>query len=91
MEVQGPGGVSGPNRIEPQRIAPGRAEKTDVGGMVGDRAEISEEAQLLARLAEVPDVRMEKVEELRELITTGRYESREKIEKAVDRLLEELS
>ncbi len=91
MEVQGPGGVSGPNRIEPQRIAPGRAEKTDVGGRVGDRAEISEEAQLLARLAEVPDVRMEKVEELRELITTGRYESREKIEKAVDRLLEELS
>ncbi len=90
MEVQGPGGVAGPNRIEPQRIAPQRAEKTDLGGKVGDRVEISEEAQLLARLAEVPDIRMDKVEELRELITTGRYESREKIEKAVDRLLEEL-
>lgn len=90
MEVQGPGGVSGPHRIEPQRIAPQRAEKADLGAKVGDRAEISEEAQLLARLAEVPDIRMEKVEELKELITTGRYESREKIEKAVERLLEEL-
>ncbi len=90
MEVQGPGGVAGPNRIETPRIAAQRAEKADLGGTVGDRVEISEEAQLLARLAEVPDIRMDKVEELKELITTGRYESREKIEKAVDRLLEEL-
>ncbi len=89
MEVQGPGGVAGPNRIDTPRIASQRAEKTDLGA-VGDRVVISEEAQLLARLAEVPDIRMDKVEELRELITTGRYESREKIEKAVDRLLEEL-
>ncbi len=90
MEVQGPGGVAGPNRIDTPRIAPQRAEKTELGGKVGDRVVISEEAQLLARLAEVPDIRMEKVAELKELITTGRYESREKIEKAVDRLLEEL-
>lgn len=90
MEVQGPGGISGPNRIEPQRIAPQRAERADLGSKIGDRAEISEEAQLLARLAEVPDIRMDKVEELKELIATGRYESKEKIEKAVERLLEEL-
>ncbi len=90
MEIQGPGGVSGPHRIEPQRITSQRAEKTDPGGRVGDRAEISEEAQLLSRLAEVPEIRMEKIEELKEMIAAGRYESREKIEKAVERLLEEL-
>ncbi len=90
MEIQGPSGISGPNRIEPQKISAARAEKTELSAAVGDRAEISETAQLLSRLAEVPDIRMEKVEELRQIISTGRYESLEKIEKAVERLMEEL-
>ncbi len=90
MEVQGPGGVSGPNRIEPQRISAQRAERTEVGARIGDRAEISEAARLLSQLGDVPDVRMEKVGPLKELIAAGNYETPQRIEAAVERLLEEL-
>jgi len=90
MDVQGPGGISGPNRIDPQRVSSSRAEKTDLSQSITDRAEISEAAQLLNKLAEVPEIRMEKIEELKELITTGRYETKEKVERAVEKLMEEL-
>ena len=90
MDIQGAGGISGPNRIEPQKVSPGRTETADLGNKIGDRAEISETARLLSQLAEVPEVRMEKVEELKELIASGQYESKEKIEQAVERLMDEL-
>ena len=90
MDIQGPGGVSGPSRIEPQRVTPQRAEGADSHPSVGDRAEISDQARLLNKLAEVPAVRTDRVHELRELIASGNYESPERIEKAVEKLLEEL-
>lgn len=90
MEIQGPGGVSGPNRIEPQRIQPQRAEATDVGAHIGDTAEISDHARLLDRLAEVPDIRMDRVDALRDQIAAGEYETPERIKQAVAKLLEEL-
>jgi negative regulator of flagellin synthesis FlgM len=90
MEVHGPGGVGGPNRIDLHRIQPQPPAELQGNGQIGDRAEISDIARLMNQLAEVPDVRMDRVEELRTLIETGRYETPEKIEKAVERLLEEL-
>ena len=90
MEVNGPGGVSGPNRIDLHRIQAQRPTEIEGNAQVGDRAEISEIARLMNKLAEVPDVRTDRVQELRELISTGRYETPDKIEKAVDRILEEL-
>jgi len=90
MEIHGPGGVSGANRIELHRIQAEKAADAASSGRVGDRAEISEEARLLNKLAEVPDIRLDKVSELRELIASGRYETAERIEKTVDKLLEEL-
>ena len=91
MEIQGAGGVAGPNRVEPNRVTPQRTEATDARTSIGDRAEISEEARLLNKLSEVPDVRMDRVEELRKEIAAGNYETPERIEQAVDRLLEELA
>ena len=90
MEIQGPGGVSGPNRIEPQRLIPPRTDGLDGGAKVGDSAEISELARLLNKLSEVPEIRLDRVRELRELIASGQYETLERIEKAVEKLLEEL-
>ena len=90
MEVHGPGGVSGPGRIDLHRIAAQSPTEIQVNGQVGDRAEISEVARLLNKLSEVPDVRMNRVAELKELIGNGRFETPERIEKAVDRILEEL-
>jgi len=90
MEIQGPGGVSGPNRIDLHRIHAQRPSDVPANHPVRDRAEISEEARLLNKLAEVPDVRMDRVAELREMIASGRYETPERIAKAVEKILEEI-
>jgi anti-sigma28 factor (negative regulator of flagellin synthesis) len=90
MEVQGPGGVSGPNRIEPQQVpardSVGASELTSAG----DRVEISEHAKLLEKLSEIPSMRTEKIEELRRLIEAGEFETPERLAGAVDKLMEEL-
>lgn len=90
MEIHGPGGVSGPNRIDLHRVNLHRANEADASRQVRDRAEISEEARLLAKLAEVPDIRVDKVNELRDLIASGRYETAERIQKTAERILDEL-
>ncbi len=90
MEIHGPGGVSGPNRVDLHRVNAQRPSELDASKQVRDRAEISEEARLLSKLAEVPDVRVDRVSELKQLIASGRYETAERIEKTVERILEEL-
>lgn len=92
MEVHGPGGIGGPGRIEFHRIQPQpSAESVNaVPDKIGDRLEISEVARLLDKLASVPDIRMDRVAELRALILSGQYETPEKIARTVEKILEEL-
>lgn len=56
----------------------------------GDRVEISELALFLSKLAELPEDRARKVVEVRSEIARGAYETPEKLNVALDRLLEEL-
>lgn len=92
MEVHGPGGIGGPGRIEFHRIQPqSAADPTPVvQGPVGDRVEISEVSRLIDKLAEVPDIRMDRVQELRALIQADRFETPERIAGAVEKILEEI-
>ncbi|MEM9409914.1 MAG: flagellar biosynthesis anti-sigma factor FlgM [Planctomycetota bacterium] len=53
-----------------------------------DQLDISAEAQALQNS---PGIRSEKVAELKEQIATGRYETPEKIDVAVERLLDEIA
>ncbi|MHC4910692.1 MAG: flagellar biosynthesis anti-sigma factor FlgM [Planctomycetota bacterium] len=53
--------------------------------------ELSEHARLLDRLRQVPDVRTDRVAEIREQIESGRYETEERLTVAIDRLIDDLS
>jgi len=55
-----------------------------------DKVELSRSAQLLSKLAELPDVRMDVVNRVKGEIAKGGYESDAKIEAALDRLAEDL-
>lgn len=55
-----------------------------------DRVELSPVAMFASRIRGTPEIRHEKVAELRQLINSNRYESPQKFEKAVERFLEEL-
>ena len=89
MEVNGPGNVQGPDPIHRKHISAAYAKSA--GGVSRiDCADISDVARLKALLKDVPDIRLEKVERIRAAIADGTYETPEKIDTVIDRLLEEL-
>ena len=55
-----------------------------------DRVELSDHARFLDQLRHLPDVRQEHIEQIRQAIADGTYETPEKIEIALGRLLEDL-
>ncbi len=55
-----------------------------------DTVELSTHARLLERLLQLPDVRQELVQRVRQAIADGSYETEEKLGTAVERLLEEI-
>ena len=80
----------GVSPVRPNR-PPATAEAQPTSQKAEDQVEISEVAQLLVKLSELPEVHEDKVQELREAIARGDYETPDKIEVAVDRILEELA
>jgi len=55
-----------------------------------DTVEISLQARIANRLAEIPPVRTELVARIKAEIAAGTYETSEKLDTAIDRLMEEL-
>lgn len=56
-----------------------------------DRVELSDIARFKDRLRELPDVRVDRVEQIRQAIVDGSYESEAKLDVAIQRLLEDLA
>jgi negative regulator of flagellin synthesis FlgM len=56
----------------------------------GDELQISEAGQLASRLADIPEIRADRVQALREAIQNGTYETDAKLNVALDRLLDEI-
>ena len=92
MEVYGAGGTSGPQPIYPRLSAFGvDAGQTVQAGTPRDHVEISPLGQMLDGISRLPEIRHEKVEEIRRQIASGVYETSAKLETALDRMLDELS
>lgn len=92
MEIRGPGGVDGPGPVTPVERRTGPAEP--VRGPANppvDEVQISELAHLKALLAKVPEVRQDKVDQVRAEIEAGTYETPAKIDETIERLLDELA
>ncbi len=56
----------------------------------GDVVEISTAARLAAKISEVPEVRWDLVEKVKSEIEAGTYETPERLEIAVNRIMEDL-
>lgn len=85
--IYGTGGVN-PMRSDPH-VTPGGSKPAN--GTGHDEVEFSDAARLLSRMSEVPAIRTEKVESVRQAILRGGYETPDKIDVVVDRLLKELN
>jgi negative regulator of flagellin synthesis FlgM len=92
VEIHGAGGTQGPQPIYP-RLA---AFSVEAGGTVQagaprDQVEISPLGRMLDGIGQLPEIRHEKVDAIRQQIASGIYETPEKLDVAMDRLLDELS
>ena len=56
----------------------------------GDQVSVSSEAKLLSALSQIPDVRQEKVDEIKKAIKDGSYLTDEKLSAALDSLIQDL-
>ena len=83
--VHGPQSIQGPNRT--QAPQPTQAKRSAAGV---DQLDISPKAQMLSQVRDIPDIRTDRVAEIRAAIESGAYETEEKLEVALDRLLDEI-
>lgn len=78
-----------PNAVEAANpVLPSSAPSETFG--ISDVVEISAAAKLAAKVAEIPDVRVQLVETVKAEIAAGVYETPERLDIAVARLTEEL-
>ena len=91
MQINGPAHVHGAQQVgAPHRAAsPQQAAPKDSPTAV-DQLDISHEAELASRLHDVPEVRADRVAEIRAQIEAGVYETDDKLGTAVSRLLDEI-
>ena len=105
MDIGGPSGIGGPGHIEPQRKI-NKAAETEKASDVqasrsADKVEISDQAKqtsgtsqvehLKELMNDIPDIRADKVAQIRAEIEAGTFETEDRINGAIDRLLDELA
>jgi negative regulator of flagellin synthesis FlgM len=94
MQVYGPTHLHGPQAISPPHTARASSPASpaaEVGSSpIQDEVQISDAARLIEQTQQVPDVRQDRVDAIRAQIAQGTYETPEKLDVAVSRLLDEI-
>jgi anti-sigma28 factor (negative regulator of flagellin synthesis) len=92
MQVHGPSQVHGAQAIRgPHSTSSVESSAAPGLSATSDRLDISEAGQIASRMAEIPDIRAERVESIRASILDGTYETDDKLNSAVDQLLDEIA
>ena len=92
MQIHGPTHVHGPQPINAPHRTQAPQPAAQSGYVTGaDQLDISREADMVSRVREIPDIRADRVAEIRAAIEAGTYETAEKLDIAVGRLLDEIS
>ncbi len=92
MEVSGPGSVGGGSPIRPTELRPTQDVTATAPGltMPQDEVHISDAARMLERLSHDPSIRADRLAQIQAEIASGTYETTDKLEMAVERLLREI-
>ena len=91
MHIYGPAHLHGPQPLGPPHSsrASQPAARAD-SGPIKDELEISEAARLTEQAQQVPEVRQARINSIRAQIAEGTYETPEKLDVAIERLLDEI-
>ena len=91
MQVHGPTHLHGPQAIGAPHAARPAQPPSDVNTpAVGDEVQISDAAKLIEKMQQIPDIRQDRVASIRAQIAQGAYETPERLDAAVSRLLDEI-
>lgn len=92
MQIYGPSQIHGAQPLAgPHAARPAQSCSTSPAGQTSDRLELSAAGQIAGRLAEIPDIRADRVAEIRAALADGTYETADKLDVALDRLLDEIA
>jgi negative regulator of flagellin synthesis FlgM len=91
MHVYGPSQMHGPQAIKPPHgPQPAQPTAQPEAAAAADEVDISEAARLVEQVQQMPDIREDRVEAVRQQIAAGTYETDERLNAAVERLLDEI-
>ena len=91
MQVFGPTHVHGAQPLSaPHTSRVAQTSPSDGASPIQDELNISDAARAVDQVGQVPDMRMDRVQQIRTQIAQGTYETPEKLDVALGRLLDEI-
>ena len=93
MEINKTDGISGSGGIEPRKLqkTPPATPQEPVSAPQSDQVDISTAAQLISKVTSLPGVRQDMIEQFRQEILSGKYETPERLGGALEKFLSENS
>lgn len=92
MQIYGPASLHGPQSVSaPHNNRPAQPAQPSRAVSGSDEVHISSQADMASRLADIPDIRQDRVQAIRNAIADGTYETGDKMGVALDRLLDEIA
>ncbi len=90
MDVGRTEGIGGAGRIEdPRKISRTSPTQGASSPPPADKVEISEGARLISEALTLPQVRADRIEEVKRLIDSGKFETDERLQGAIERFIQE--
>jgi flagellar biosynthesis anti-sigma factor FlgM len=90
MQIYGPASVHGAQSINAPHGARVQPTQTPAARPMGDEVSISSTAQLLEQMQNLPEIRHDRVAQIKAAIQSGQYETADKLDGALERLLDEI-
>lgn len=91
MQVYGPAHLHGPQAVSAPHVSRASQPTTSLESTaIHDEVNISDAARLIEQVHQAPDIRQDRVQAIRAQIASGTYETSEKLDVAVSRLLDEI-
>ena len=92
MQIHGPAYLHGAQPINaPHRVSSSQSVVESTYSTPTDQVDFSPEASLISQVHDLPEIRADKVAQIRSQLAAGTYETEEKLNAALDRLLDEFA
>jgi negative regulator of flagellin synthesis FlgM len=91
MHIYGPSQLQGSQPIgAPHGVGASQPTKQAESPQIADQVDISDAARALDEVHQMPDIRQDRVDAVRQQIADGTYETPDKLDAALERLLDEI-